>query len=119
MSEAGTIARACAAAASDKKASDIVVLDMEGISTFTDFFVICSADSEPQIRAVASAIRESLREKFGRKPLSEDGFPASQWVVLDYGDVIIHLFHSAKREHYDLEKLWSDARRVDVQDDAA
>lgn len=114
MSEAESLARACAEAASDRKAQDIVVLDLSGVSTFTDFFVICSADSDPQIKAVASSIRESLREKFSRKPLSEDGFPASQWVVLDYGEVIIHVFHSEKREHYDLEKLWSDARRVEL-----
>jgi len=104
--------RACAAAAAEKKAVDIVALDMAGISSFTDFFVVCSADSEPQLKAIASEIRRVLREDHGRKPLSEDGFPASRWVVLDYGDVIVHIFQGDMRGHYGLEKLWSDAGRL-------
>ncbi len=114
MNDGETLARACAAAADDKKAEDLVVLDMGGISSFTDFFVICSAGSEPQLKAIAAAIREQAREKLGRKPLSEDGFPASQWVVLDYGDVIVHLFHTDKREYYGLENLWRDARPLEL-----
>lgn len=106
-------ARACARAADAKKAGDIVLLDMRGISTFTDFFLICSAESEPQLKAIASSIRERMREDFGRSPFAEDGFPASQWVVLDYSDVIVHLFLGEKRELYGLESLWGDAPRID------
>jgi ribosome-associated protein len=113
MIDSETLARACAAAAADKKAENPVMLDMQGISNFTDFFVICSGSSEPQLKAIASAIREQVREKHDRRPRSEDGFPASQWVILDYGDVIVHLFHTEKRELYGLENLWSDARRVE------
>ena len=113
MIDSETLARACAAAAADKKAENPVMLDMQGISNFTDFFVICSGSSEPQLKAIASAIREQVREKYDRRPRSEDGFPASQWVILDYGDVIVHLFHTEKRELYGLENLWSDARRVE------
>lgn len=116
MTDGETLARACAAAAGDKKAENIVVLDMRGISSFTDFFVICSGTSEPQLKAIASAIREQMREQFDRRPLSEDGFPASQWIVLDYGEVIVHLFHADKREFYGLETLWRDARRVESVD---
>jgi ribosome-associated protein len=110
-----TLSRACAGAAGDKKAGDIVVLDLRGISTFTDYFVICSANSEPQLKAISSSIREQIREQFGRKPIAEDGYPASQWIILDYGDVIVHLFQGEKREFYSLESLWSDARRVPLE----
>lgn len=114
MSDGESLARACAAAACDKKAEDVVILDMQGVSNFTDYFVICSATSEPQLKAIATAIREQVRTDLNRRPLSEDGFPTSQWVVLDYGEVIIHLFHTDKRELYGLENLWSDAKRLDV-----
>lgn len=113
MTDSETLARACAAAADDKKAENPVILDMQGISNFTDFFVICSGSSEPQLKAIASSIREQVREKFDRRPKSEDGYPASQWVILDYGDVIVHLFHNEKRELYGLENLWSDAKRLE------
>lgn len=114
MIDGETLCRACAAAAIDKKAEDIVVLDLRGISTFTDYFVICSASSEPQLKAISSSICEQLRERFARKPISEDGYPASQWIILDYGEVIVHLFRSEKREFYSLETLWSDAKRISL-----
>ena len=114
MTEGEILCRACASAAADKKAGDIVVLDLRGISTFTDYFVICSATSEPQLKAISGSIREQVREQFGRKPLSEDGHPVSQWIILDYGDVIVHLFQGEKREFYALENLWSDAKRIGV-----
>lgn len=115
MTDSETIARACAAAAADKKAENLVLLDLRGISGFTDFFLICSGSSEPQLKAISSSIRESLRENFDRRPFAEDGYPVSQWVVLDYGDVICHLFHGDKRDFYDLENLWGDARRVSLE----
>jgi ribosome-associated protein len=114
MPDAATIARACALAAADKKAENLVALDMREVSTFTDFFVIGSAGSEPQLKAIATSIREHLREEHGLRPLAEDGFPASQWVVLDYGDVIVHLFRAETRERYGLEKLWRDAPHLDL-----
>lgn len=114
MTDGETLARACAAAAADKKAENIQVLDMQGISSFTDYFVICSGSSEPQLKAIATEIRHQAQE-IGRKPSSEDGYPVSQWIVLDYGDVIVHLFHSEKREFYGLENLWSDAKRLEVE----
>lgn len=112
MTDPTTEARACAAAALDKKAENLVLLDMSGVSTFTDFFVIASAGSEPQLKAIASGVRECMREQFARNPISEGGFPGSQWIVLDYGDIIIHIFHTEKRELYALEDLWSDAPRI-------
>lgn len=115
MSEAETLARACLEAALDKKAESPTLLDMRGVSTFTEFFLICSGASEPQLKAISSSIRESVREKFNRRPLSEDGYPVSQWIVLDYGDVICHLFLGEKREYYDLENLWRDAKQVPLE----
>ena len=114
MIDSETIARACAAAAAEKKAEDLILLDLRGVSGFTDFFLICSGSSEPQLKAISSSIRERVREEFGKRPLAEDGYPSSQWVVLDYGDVICHLFHGEKRGFYDLENLWSDAKRLEL-----
>lgn len=106
------LAQTCAAAADDKKAGDILLLDMREISAFTDYFLICSADSEPQMKAIANALRETVKERHGLLPIAIDGYPASQWVVADFGDVVVHLFHSEKRALYALEDLWSDAPRV-------
>jgi ribosome-associated protein len=108
------LAQACAKYASDKQAENIVALDLRGISTFTDSFVICSGNSEPQLKAIASGITEGLRVDHGVKPHAQDGFPLSQWVVIDYGDVVIHVFHDSKRELYCLEDLWNDAPRLEL-----
>lgn len=115
MIDPALFAEACARAADDRKAEDIVLLDLRGISSFTDFFVICTATSEPQMKAVVSSVREAAREQFGRRPLNEDGFPASQWVAVDYGDVIVHVFNGERRAFYDLESLWKDAPRVPLR----
>jgi len=106
------LARLCVEASLDKKAEDPVILDMRGISSFTDFFVVVSGTSEPQLKAIASSIREKVREVTGRRPSSEDGFPVSQWVIIDYGTVIVHVFHREKRAVYGLEDLWNDAVRI-------
>ena len=89
------------------------MLDLRGISTFTDFFVICSATSEPQLKAIASEIETQLKEEGGRRPVAIDGFPASQWIVLDYLQVVVHVFHRDKRAFYSLEDLWGDATRIE------
>jgi ribosome-associated protein len=88
------------------------VLDLHGISTFTDFFVICSASSEPQIKAIAGEIETSLRDEHRIRAVAVDGFPASQWIVLDYLQVVVHVFHREKRAFYSLEDLWGDAPRL-------
>ncbi|MGI8820686.1 MAG: ribosome silencing factor [Chthoniobacterales bacterium] len=109
------LAKTCAVFASNKKAEEIVVLDLREISTFTDFFVICSASSEPQIKAIAGEIEGRLKQEHTIRPVAVDGFPASQWIVLDYMQVIVHIFHAEKRDFYSLEDLWSDATRLDWQ----
>ncbi|HKP04410.1 MAG TPA: ribosome silencing factor [Chthoniobacterales bacterium] len=109
---AENLARSCADLAANKKGEDIVVLDLQGISTFTDFFVICSGTSEPHLKAIAAEIEERLKDDHGVRPVSVDGFPASQWIVLDYMQVIVHVFRREKREFYSLEDLWGDAPRL-------
>jgi ribosome-associated protein len=84
-------------------------LDLRAISTFTDFFVICSATSEPQLKAIANEIETRLRQDHLIRPVAVDGFPASQWIVLDYLQVVVHVFHREKRAFYSLESLWGDA----------
>jgi len=106
------LARQCAELAADKKAEDIVILDLRGISSFTDYFVICSATSEPHLKAVSSGIREGLHKDYGLSPLASEGSPNSQWIVIDYSDVLVHIFHTGKRAFYALESLWSDAPRL-------
>jgi ribosome-associated protein len=89
-----------------------VVLDLQGISSFTDFFVICSGTSEPHLKAISGEIEDQLKTQHNVRAVSVDGFPASQWIVLDYLQVIVHVFRAEKREFYSLEDLWSDAPRV-------
>ncbi len=89
-----------------------MVLDLREISTFTDFFVICSGTSEPHLKAIAGAVEAGLRVDHGVRPSAVDGFPTSQWIVLDYLQVIVHVFHQERREFYSLEDLWSDAPRL-------
>ncbi len=85
---------------------------MRGISSFTDFFVICSGTSEPHLKAIAGEIEERLKKDDGMKPNAVDGYPMSHWIVMDYGDVVVHVFHSEKRAFYSLEDLWGDAPRL-------
>ena len=89
------------------------MLDLRGISTFTDFFVICSGTSEPQLKAIANEIETRLRKDHSLRPVAIDGFPASQWMVLDYLQVVVHIFHQDKRAFYSLEDLWGDAPRIE------
>ena len=89
-----------------------MVLDLREISTFTDFFVICSATSEPQLKAIAGEIEARLKENYKIRAAAVDGFPASQWIVLDYMQVVVHVFHREKRDFYSLEDLWGDAPRL-------
>ena len=113
-----TIVLAAARAASDKKAEDIRILDLRKVSSFADYFVICTGNSDPHLKAIGSEIREKLRDDFGLNAHA-DGFPASQWVVLDYHGVIIHIFQRDKRDFYDLESLWRDAPVVPFEDKPA
>ncbi len=105
------VAIAAARAASDKQAEDIVILDVHGIIVITDHFVICTASSQRQIRTVIDAIEAALRD-MGVKPVRREGEPEAGWWLLDYVDVVVHVFGQEERAYYDLERLWSDAPRL-------
>jgi ribosome-associated protein len=100
--------RVAVAAAHSRKAEDLTVLNLAAISDFTDRFLICSGTNERQVQAIAEAIQETLR-KGGAKPIHVEGQRTGNWVLLDYGDLVAHVFQPAPREFYGLEKLWSDA----------
>ena len=108
------LAHRCVLAAQDKKAFDPIILDLQAISSICDFMVICSVQSEPQIKAIVNGVEKALKDDADRHPLAVDGFPTSQWVVIDYGDVMVHIFHEQKRGTYALEDLWSDAPQVPI-----
>jgi ribosome-associated protein len=108
------LAKLCASIAADKKAEDIVVLDLRKFSSFTDFFVICTGASEPQLKAIANEIEDRLKKEHKVRPIGTDGYPLSQWVIADYGDVVVHIFHPEKRAHYRIEEMWNDAPRLKI-----
>ncbi len=110
--EGEIMARAAADYADAKKAEDIVILDARGISPVTDYFVICTVTSSPQLRAVRNEISEKLAENHGVRPLVREDNLESLWLILHYGDVMVHIFLKEKREFYALEELWNDAPRV-------
>jgi ribosome-associated protein len=107
-------ARLIAKAAQDKKAIDPVILEIKGLTVIADYFVICSGESGIQVGAIADNIREEL-VKEGTRPRSVEGADHNNWVLLDYGDVIVHVFEKETREYYELEKLWLDAPHVRVE----
>jgi ribosome-associated protein len=110
--EARELAWHCRKLADNKKAENVVILDVREISSITDYFVIATGTSEPHLRAIVDEVRETLREDFGLQPRATDGSLQTAWIVLDYFDVIVHVMRGDVREHYDLEGLWSDAPRV-------
>ncbi|HEY1082557.1 MAG TPA: ribosome silencing factor [Prosthecobacter sp.] len=112
------IARLCAKYADDKKAENIVLLDLRGLSPVTDFFVIVTASSNPQLRAVRDEIVEELRDTHGEKPIFSEGTYESQWLIVNYPNVLVHIQSPEKREYYALEELWGDAPKLDWQDTA-
>jgi ribosome-associated protein len=85
---------------------------LRGISSFTDFFVICSGTSEPHLKAIAGEVQEGLKKDHEIRAHAVDGYPMSQWIIIDYSDVIVHIFHEQKRDYYSLEDLWGDAPRL-------
>lgn len=101
----------CVTALRQKKVSDLVVLDVRGITSFTDIFIIASGKSTRQVSAVGEHVIFSLKKQ-GIRPLGVEGLQEGRWVLIDYGDVVIHIFFEPVREFYDLEGLWSDAKRV-------
>jgi ribosome-associated protein len=103
--------RQAVSAADDRKAVDLKVLQLEKVTDFTDYFMICSGTSERQVQAIADAVQEKLREHRVR-PLHVEGYNRAQWVLIDYGDLVVHVFQEEQRRYYALERLWGDAPEV-------
>ncbi|MGC9965155.1 MAG: ribosome silencing factor [Syntrophobacteraceae bacterium] len=104
----------CARAALSFKALNLVVLDVSRLSSFADYFIICSGKSGRQVQGIADNLEDELRHR-GLKPIGTEGKREGHWVLLDYGDVIIHVFYDPVRYFYDLESLWSDAARLELE----
>ena len=105
--------RDAASGALDKKASDVVILDLRKSSSIVDYFLIASGTNQRQIVAIAEALRERFRAQ-QRKPLHVEGYPRQEWILLDYGDFVVHVFTERQRAFYDIERLWGDAGREEV-----
>lgn len=104
-------ARLAALVAEDKKAREVVVLEVRDLTQITDYFVVCSGQSMLQVRAIADAIIERM-EGIGHPLRHIEGYEGGRWVLLDYGDVVVHIFLAEERDYYDIERLWSDAPRL-------
>ncbi len=111
LDEAVKLAVHCA---SEKKAEQMVALDLRPIASFTEFFIIASGANQRQVQAIADEIREQLKKQLGSKLVRIEGYSTGEWVLLDYGDFIVHIFDRKAREFYDLERLWLDAPKVEL-----
>jgi ribosome-associated protein len=105
--------RLAADAIADKKGFDVVVLDVADLIQITDFFIIATGSSRPHVQSLAENVEEKLKQA-GQAPLREEGRPEAEWVLLDYGDFVVHLFQPQQRDFYGLERLWRDAPEVKV-----
>jgi ribosome-associated protein len=107
--------RLCVVAADEKKAEEIVVLDVQPYSSVADYFMICSGTSDRQVKAIADGIEAQLKQN-GEKPLAIEGYQEATWILIDCADLVIHIFADETRRFYDLERLWGQAARVDIPD---
>ena len=101
-------------AAESKKATDIRVLDLTGVTSFADFFVICTGANQRQIQAISDEVNLQLKRQAGELPISVEGYNQADWVLADYGDLLVHIFSPKAREYYGLERLWRSARPVEI-----
>ncbi len=101
-------------AVDDKKASDLVVLDISGIASFADYFLLCSGESSRQIQAIADEVEHKLRA-YGLRPNHIEGYLNAEWILMDYIDLVVHIFSKKARAYYDLERLWRDGKRLDAE----
>jgi ribosome-associated protein len=106
----------CINASLKRKAKNLTILNLKELSSFADYFIICSGTSDRQVQSIAASIHENLKE-YGLIPLGIEGESLGKWVLMDYEDVIIHVFYEPIREFYDIERLWPDAPRMEVGDD--
>ena len=102
----------------EKKAEDITLLDVRNLTTLTDYFVVCHAGSEVQIKAIADNVMEQTRKKVGEKAWKKEGLETRRWVVLDYVNMVVHIFLRQQREFYGIERMWNDAEITKIEDSA-
>lgn len=100
-------------AGESKKATDLKVLDLTGITSFTDYFLVCTGANQRQIQAISDEIGQKLKER-GEYPISVEGYKDGEWVLVDYGDFVVHIFSPRARAYYDLERLWRNAKNVAI-----
>lgn len=103
--------------ASEKKAFDIIALDLREIASFAEFFVICSGANQRQAQAISDEISEQLKKELDQRPIRIEGYRAAEWILLDYGDFIVHIFEKEARDFYDLQRLWRDAKQVELPEE--
>jgi ribosome-associated protein len=101
-------------AAESKKATDIRVLDLTGITSFADYFVICTGANQRQIQAIGDEVNLQMKRQAGELPLSVEGYTQAEWVLADYGDLLVHIFSPKARQYYDLERLWRSAKTLEI-----
>jgi ribosome-associated protein len=109
--------RLAVAAAQNKKASAITVLDLSGLGAFTEYFLICTGFSTPQVQAICTEIEEQLYKELKRSPEHREGFRSAEWALLDFGGMIVHVFSEQARRYYDLERLWRSAPKLEIPDE--
>ncbi|HET7482530.1 MAG TPA: ribosome silencing factor [Actinomycetota bacterium] len=117
MAKGTELVLAAAAAASSKKAERIVILDVSKQLVITDHFLICSGNTDRQVRTIADAVEKSLLERFRTKPYRREGESEGTWVLLDYVDFVVHVFRKEERDYYELERLWSDAPTIPFEEE--
>jgi len=118
MATVRDLVRVAVRAAEEKKAKDVKAIDIRGLSAVTDYMIIATGSSDTNVRAIAEGVREKLLER-GERPFSVEGLQEGSWVLLDYVDFVVHVFHYEKRVYFGLEELWADARPVPIADTAA
>lgn len=114
IEESTQLLRTAAAAADEKLGTDLVALDVSATLYITDAFLIISAENERQISAIVDAVEEALQKAHGRTPLRREGRGGGDWVLLDFGDIVVHVFSAEQREYYALERLWKDCPVIDL-----
>ena len=100
--------------AADKKALNMTALDLREIASFTEFFIITSGTNQRQVQAISDEIQEQLKKQLSTRPIRIEGYNTAEWILMDYGDFVFHIFEQKAREFYDLERLWRDARKVEL-----
>jgi ribosome-associated protein len=103
--------------AADNKAVNMVALDLRPVASFTEFFVVCSGTNQRQVQAISDEISEQLKKQLRQSPVRVEGYNAAEWLLMDYGDFVVHIFDKEARDFYDLERLWRDATKVELPED--